>query len=501
MAETKLQRAEETVDVIVGFNWFGASASEGAIREFSGANGTTPLGPKTPQPTLNGLTSDPIAFYFPVVGGVRVLVIEREFDFAAQQSLPAYITVYNPQLSWTTPVVARQQYQYYDGTPVTNIYTAPATFSLVSTTLYGADYVDGKVFGFVYETIAGTTTEQLVTDRIPYYTIQPTQIETDPNFLPIQVYTSGTIIHQLPGQVPVVYAVAQQYSLRNVPSPSDNPENYKYYESILRRFSIGPAGELIDDYVPVAIAPNVFDIQLYDDRYLFVTCLGGPQWYGDPEDPDTTKWNEASRIQRIPVTNIANVENVFRPANSGEPFETNDMFDIRALVFMRSHAYILTGSYDSTFAYNGRLWQVDETFLISAQLPDPLNGTLISTAGPGGVAVPVETIEGVFGYFWALLPAEYVNKVWGIFGTTLALYDARGASGTPLTVDAATGGWHAGTGAAFNSMSVVLAPSGVAQAAGVYHSVHRAHGFVHPVLAKGHPTEVAEFMKAHSSKK
>jgi hypothetical protein len=471
MAETKLQDAHGTSDVIVGFNWFGDATGDGCIREYDGTSGRTPLGPKTDGSAIDNLTSDPIAFYFVISGGaLRVLLVQRQFVGGVQA--PAFLTVYNP-VDWKA-TVPQATYNYIDGSPVTNIYTAPSTLPVGNTTnLFVADYVsisggvrtNGRIAGLVHQLLPDG--ESLAADIHTPYQFIPTA----PN---ATMYSVGTVVDPATNYI---YAAAQQYDA-----------NFTHFPSQLVRLRVEPDFSIVDDYVPVAIAPNVFDIQLYGDRYLFLTCLGGAQNPG--------VWNEASRIQRVPISNLAQVENVFRPSTVVEASE-EDSFDIRSLVFIGTHAFILTGPYDENFAaISGRLWQVDETFLISAQLPDPLNGTLISATG----ASPVETIEEVSGFFWALAPAEYVSKVWGIFGNTLALYSGGGVSGTPLTTTTAAPGWHTPpdplSPVGFNSMNVVLRPS-----SGQPIKVHHARGYVQPVFAKGNPDEIAAFIKSCSPKK
>ncbi|WP_196591294.1 hypothetical protein, partial [Pectinatus frisingensis] len=225
---------------------------------------------------------------------------------------------------------------------------------------------------------------------------------------------------------------------------------------------------------------------------FYVTALGGAQWYGDGTSyPNTVKWNYTSRIQKV-TTGLA-VTDLVRPANSIETAATynNDKFDIRSLAILEDGtAYILTGSYYTVSTYNyrlnGRFWKTTIAALNSA-----VNVRIATIANQ----VPGTALSEISGFMWALLPADELNKAWGMLGNMLGVYDANGISGSAIDAATATG-WSASQNPAFNAISLAM-PSVVRRGTRTIKSVR---GFVHPLLVSHtgmKPEDFEEFVNAH----
>lgn len=457
--------------VIAGFYNFGVTPNSGRIRQIS-SSGSTPT--RDSSPVINDLTTDPLAFYFNGATGLRVLVVQRRYDSSFNQ-LFCYLSVYNPSASWAQTVAPNltTAYKYSDNEELLNIYsiTSPAS---PAGTLYGADYSASRIFKLIHSVSGSTESLALASD---FYEFTPVSGAT--------AYSVDTVFNT-ESSVNYIYAVAQQYTVS--PAGSSDPNDYTYYNSIIVKLSASNLASVVDG-PDASLAPNVFDLQLYGGN-LYVTALGGPQW--DEGSTTPTKWNEASRIQKVALSNLA-VTNLVRPSTVAEA-STNDMFDIRSLAILSDGtAYILTGSYNGSFAFYGRLWKTTIATLSAA------SNVLISSLS--GVGTPIESPAAVFGYLWALLPAEDISMVWGMMGDELGVYNASGL--VDDTIDAADASqWSTGS-PAFNAISLAAPSVSLLKGVAAPATIKSARGFVHPLLASRagvKPEEFEKFIKAYLGK-
>lgn len=437
--------------VIATFYNFGISPAAGRVRLIT-SSGSTPT--VVSGSGVNLSNTDPIAFYFNGGSstGIRVLVVEREYDPVTFDQLPCQVSVYDPS-TWGTPTVAATTYTYSDSEDLLNVYSLTSPGGANAGTLFGADYSAGRIFKFVHAKPSTTETLTLASD---YYEFAATGSGAS-------AYSVDTVFNT-ESSVNYIYAVAQQYALSG---SSSNPANYTYFNSIIVKLSASNLAASPVDGPDASLAPNVFELQLYDSN-LYVTALGGAQWNSTP-----IVWNEASRIQRVALANLA-VTNLVRPSTVAEA-SANNMFDIRSLAILSDGtAYILTGSYNASFVLSGRLWVTTISDLDSA------SNILISAVSDSTL---VETLTNVSGFLWALLPADDIGLVWGMFGNTLGVYSDSGISGSAISAGTASQ-WGATGSPSFNAISLAM-PSitrrlkaGAAPA-----SIKSVRGFVHPLLA------------------
>ncbi|MEN6413567.1 MAG: hypothetical protein ABFC84_12560 [Veillonellales bacterium] len=456
--------------VIATFYNFGeTSLDKGRIRLLTSDSTSSPAYTPAPGSGTSIDNTDLIAFYFNGGNnsGLRVLVVEREYDSSYNQ-LPCYISVYNPS-SWTA-TVARDNNYTYSGTSqkILNVY---GILSPSGGTFYGTDYSTGRVFKMTHSISGSTESLSLASD---YYPFAATEAGASVYSVALALIDS------------YLYAIAQQYTKSG---SGTSPSDYTYYGSIIAKLnpaSLGTAVATTDD-----AAPNAFDIQVYDGN-LYVTALGGPQWYGDPDDPSTIKWNYESRIQKVTTSLV--VTNLVRPADDTETGKTDDKFDIRSLAILSDGtAYILTGSYDQNYSMNGRFWKT--TMAKINGLSDGLI-TDITIPVPRQVVPPISSASG---YLWVALPADDLSRAWGMLGDNLGVY-ATSLSGSTIGAAAASGGgWTAGT-PSFNAISLAEPATTFAKEL----TVRTLRGYVHPVMASGEgiPTEERKkFIQAHFEKK
>lgn len=438
--------------VIATFYNFGISPAAGRVRLIT-SSGSTPT--VVSGSGVNLSTTDPIAFYFNGGSstGIRVLVVERRYNVSFVQIF-CYLSVYDPS-TWTQTVAPNvTAYQYSDSTDLLNIYSLTSPGGANAGTLFGADYSAGRVFKLVHAKPSTVETLTLASDY--YQFTAPTAGAT--------AYSVDTVFNT-ESSVNYIYAVAQQYTVS--PAGSSDPADYTYYNSIIVKLTASNLAASPADGPDATLAPNVFELQLYDNN-LYVTALGGAQWNSTP-----IVWNEASRIQRVALANLA-VTNLVRPSTVAEA-SANNMFDIRSLAILSDGtAYILTGSYNASFVLSGRLWVTTISDLDSA------SNSLISAVS--GVVL-VDTLANVSGFLWALLPADDIGLVWGMLGNTLSVYSDSGISGSAISAGTASQ-WGATGSPSFNAIALAM-PSITRRlkAGSAPASIKSVRGFVHPLLA------------------
>ncbi|EGO61947.1 hypothetical protein [Acetonema longum] len=461
--------------VIATFYNFGISPAAGRVRLIS-SSGSTPA--VVSGSGANLATTDPIAFYFNGGSsiGTRVLIVERRYDSSFVQIF-CYLSVYDPS-NWTQTVAPNltTPYQYSDNTDLLNIYSINSPDGANAGTLFGADYSAGRVFKLVHGVSGAAETLTLASD---YYQLTATGSGAS-------AYSVDTVFNT-ESSVDYIYAVAQQYAVS--PPGSSDPSDYTYFNSIIVKLSASNLASVVDG-PDATLAPNVFELQLYGGN-LYAAALGGPQWNSTP-----IVWNQASRIQRVTPANLA-VTNLVRPANSSETTANDDKFDIRSLAILSDGtAYILTGSYNGSFAFSGRLWV--------AEIGDLTGDALLSNVAQ--LLTNNANISNVFGYLWALLPADDISKVWGMLGDNLGIYDVDGiASGTSAVSAGTASEWGAAGSPTFNAIALAMPAitrrlkAGTAPA-----SIKSVRGFVHPLLvsrAGVKPEDFEAFVKAYTAKK
>jgi len=462
--------------VIATFYNFGLSPNPpaGRIRLIS-SSGSTPA--VAGGPTTDLSNTDPVAFYFNGGNstGIRVLVVERRYN-ASYVQIFCFLSVYDPS-TWTQTVAPiTTAYKYSDNADLLNIYSLTSPGGTASGTLYGADYSAGRVFKLIHAKPSTTETLTLASDY--YQFTAPTS--------GAKAYSVDTVYNTESG-VHYIYAVAQQYTVS--PTGSSDPSDYTYYNSIIVKLSATTLSTVVDG--PAAtLAPNVFDIQLYGSN-LYATALGGAQWNSTP-----IVWNEGSKIQKVALANLA-ATNLVRPANSTETGSSfaDDRFDIRSLAILSNgDAYILTGSYDGSFALTGRLWATTISDL------DGASDDLISNVFGASVAV---TTSSVSGYLWAVLPADDISKVWGMLGVNLGIYDGGGiVTGTSAISAGTASEWGATGSPAFNAVALAM-PSITYLKGDAPASIKSVRGYVHPLLASRDgvkPEEFEKFVNAYLGK-
>ncbi|HWR07614.1 hypothetical protein [Sporomusa sp.] len=454
--------------VIASFYNFGVSPVAGRVRLIS-STGATPA--VVSGSGVNLATTDPVAFYFNGGNstGIRVLVVERRYNVSFVQIF-CFLSVYDPS-TWTQTVAPNTTaYQYSDSTDLLNIYNLNSPGGANAGTLFGADYSAGRVFKLIHAKPSTTETLTLASDYYQFTATGAAAISAGAT-----AYSVDTVFNT---ETPInyIYAVAQQYVVS--PAGSSNPNDYTYFPSVIVKLNASNLAASPVDGPDATIAPNVFELQFYVDR-LYTTALGGPQWNSTP-----IVWNEASKIQRVALANLA-VTDLVRPSTVAEA-STDDEFDIRSLAILSNgDVYILAGSYDGSFALSGRLWATTISDL------DAASDDLISNVSGATIAVNIST---VFGYLWAALPANDISKVWGMLGVDLGIYDAGGiVTGTSAISAGTASEWTTGS-PSFNAVALAM-PSITRLKGAAPASIKSVRGFVHPLLASRAGVKPEDFDK------
>ncbi|TCL39265.1 hypothetical protein EV210_102175 [Anaerospora hongkongensis] len=244
--------------VIATFYNFGISPAAGRVRLIT-SSGSTPT--VVSGSGVNLANTDPIAFYFNGGSstGIRVLVVERAYDPVTFFQLPCEITVYDPS-TWAV-TVARTTYTYSDSAALLNVYSLTSPGGVNAGTLFGADYSAGRVFKFVH---AKPSTVETLTLASDYYEFAATGSGAN-------AFSVDTVFNT-ESSVNYIYAVAQQYTVS--PAGSSDPADYTYYNSIIVKLTASNLAASPVDGPDATLAPNVFELQLYDSN-LYVTALGG----------------------------------------------------------------------------------------------------------------------------------------------------------------------------------------------------------------------------------
>lgn len=199
----------------------------------------------------------------------------------------------------------------------------------------------------------------------------------------------------------------------------------------------GPHGTVVDPSEDeVWPAKNAFSIQPYGTD-LLLTAIGGPQ--------QANTWNPDSHIQKVAQSGLAVTNLLKAAASSSDP--VTDQFDFRALTFSAdgSHAYILTGKYNTGFTtMNWRLYHTTMSTLTGAD-NDLINDIIPTT---------VDNASSTSGYLWALLYSESTVKTWFARGNDLAIYDQSVTGGLVGNAAAIASLTTLGSGAYLNSITI-----------------------------------------------
>ncbi|WP_371378568.1 hypothetical protein [Sporomusa aerivorans] len=176
---------------------------------------------------------------------------------------------------------------------------------------------------------------------------------------------------------------------------------------------IGPYTSLTGSGWP---APNAFSIQAYGSD-LILTAVGGPQHGGTTSG----QWNTASRIQKVNQSTLA-VTNLLKAAQSASD-PASDKYDFRALSFSSdgSTAYILIGTFNSSWVMDWYLYATSMATLTGA------SNVLLSSLVAAGKVSEVSSTVGEDGYYWALWFSNGTGKTWMAQGNDLAVYDMGGS--------------------------------------------------------------------------
>jgi hypothetical protein len=152
----------------------------------------------------------------------------------------------------------------------------------------------------------------------------------------------------------------------------------------LNKDTLAPVGN------PVDVGKNAFTLKHYNNK-LYVASIGGKQ------KNDGTSNIGQSKLNVVNLTNMM----VTTPFIAG----TAIPYDFRDIAISNTgNAYILVGSYNSSYNMNGRIYK-----------------TTVAAIDSGSIGSLVENLNNVPGYYWALLYDNAANNLWLAKGNQIDL--------------------------------------------------------------------------------
>jgi hypothetical protein len=164
----------------------------------------------------------------------------------------------------------------------------------------------------------------------------------------------------------------------------------------LNKDTLAPVG------TPVEVGKNAFTLKHYNNK-LYVASIGGKQ-----KNDGTSNVGES----KLNVVNLANMM-VTTPFTAGPTIP----YDFRDIAISNTgNAYILVGSYNSSYNMNGRVYQ-----------------TTVAGIDSGSIGAPLENLNNVPGYYWALLYDNAAGRLWFAKGNQIDL--RNGANYAPVRLN------------------------------------------------------------------
>lgn len=226
-----------------------------------------------------------------------------------------------------------------------------------------------------------------------------------------------------------------------------------YQNSVLVRFTIGTSAITVGSTAyNNTIGKNAFQLAAQGSD-LYIASIGGYQNAGSP--------NTNSTLQKIAYATAnlttATVTTVFG-------YSATYPYEVRDISFNASTAYILVGSYDSSYVMKGKLLQSTTAFSSFTTIND------FST--------------GVPGYFWS---AQYIdnNRILFARGNQILYYDAASPSTPVATLTISSGSLMAAPNTSYDSLNDVSYVGAKTTAA------IRVRGYRSPVQVSHAPRAVA----------
>lgn len=152
----------------------------------------------------------------------------------------------------------------------------------------------------------------------------------------------------------------------------------------LNKDTLAPVGN------PVDVGKNAFTLKHYNNK-LYVASIGGKQ-----KNDGTSNVGES----KLNVVNLANMM-ATTPfiAGAAIPYDFRDI-----AISNTGNAYILVGSYNSSYNMNGRIYK-----------------TTVAAIDSGSIGSLVENLNNVPGYYWALLYDNAASNLWLAKGNQIDL--------------------------------------------------------------------------------
>lgn len=169
----------------------------------------------------------------------------------------------------------------------------------------------------------------------------------------------------------------------------------------LNKDTLAPVGN------PVEVGKNAFTLKHYNNK-LYVASIGGKQ-----KNDGTSNVGES----KLNVVNLANMM-VTTPFTAGPTIP----YDFRDIAISNTgNAYILVGSYNSSYNMNGRVYQ-----------------TTVAGIDSGNIGASLENLNNVPGYYWALLYDNAASRLWFAKGNQIDLRNGINYAPVRLNMGAGT---------------------------------------------------------------
>lgn len=277
------------------------------------------------------------------------------------------VVIYNPTTTPWTPV---KTIPSFIGTDITNLYG----IATLGSNLYAVDYDTAKI---VKINMAGDAYSLAGTYTFPG--------------------TSGYDKHGM-----AIAAVGDYvYGLFAEVTDPWGAANYLNSKVVrLNKDTLAPVGN------PVEVGKNAFTLKHYNNK-LYVASIGGKQ-----KNDGTSNVGES----KLNVVNLANMT-VTTPFTAGTmiPYDFRDI-----AISSTGSAYILVGSYNSSYNMNGRVYQ-----------------TTVAAIDSGNIGTLRENINNVPGYYWALLYDNAASRIWLAKGNQIDL--RNGVNYVPVKLNMGAG--------------------------------------------------------------